>query len=166
LVEVLIRKYSEEDRASCRGLWEELTVRHREIYDDPTIGGDDPGLYFDKHLAQAGPEHIFVATEEGAIVGLSGYLVNGNEACVEPLVVRKSRRGRGIGTMLLEAVGNDLDKTAIKYLTVKPAARNVEALEFFRKRGFDKLGMIELFQDFSGTKWRKDAKLLGMEFEY
>ncbi len=166
MVSVLIRRYREEDRASCRMLWEELTVKHREIYDDPSIGGDEPGLYFDKHLALASPEHIFVATEGLRVVGLSGYLINGNEAIVEPLVVTQSRRGLGIGTKLLETLIGDLDRTAIKYLTVKPAARNAAAMAFFRKRGFDKLGMVELFMDFSGAEWKSGARLLDLDFEY
>ncbi len=42
------------DREACRALWRELTECHRTIYGDPSIGGDDPGLYFDEHLLAPG----------------------------------------------------------------------------------------------------------------
>jgi len=48
-----IREYQEKDRDACRRLWRELTVWHRDIYSDPTIGAE-PGLYFDEHLAKTG----------------------------------------------------------------------------------------------------------------
>jgi len=53
-----IRAYALADLDACRRLWQVLTERHRLIYEDPTIGGDDAGLYFDTHLARVGPENI------------------------------------------------------------------------------------------------------------
>ena len=38
-----IRTYESEDRDACRLLWAELTQHHRELYADPTIGGEQPG---------------------------------------------------------------------------------------------------------------------------
>jgi hypothetical protein len=46
-MDINIREYRDTDYESCRGLWVELTGRHREIYGDPAIGGDDPGRGFD-----------------------------------------------------------------------------------------------------------------------
>jgi len=34
----VVRKYQEQDKEQCRGLWRELTEWHREIYQDPNIG--------------------------------------------------------------------------------------------------------------------------------
>ncbi|MBI4300887.1 MAG: hypothetical protein HY677_07095, partial [Chloroflexi bacterium] len=41
-METTIREYRTADFEACRSLWGELTRHHREIYEDPTIGGDDP----------------------------------------------------------------------------------------------------------------------------
>lgn len=166
MAEIQIREYQGQDLNGCRELWEELTAWHREIYSDPTIGGENPGLYFDTHLAKAGPKHLFVALDGDDVVGLAGYLLVEGEAEVEPLVVRNTHRGRGIGTMLLDAVVRRLEGTGIKSLTVRPVMRNVRAIEFFRKRGFDKLGRVELFIDYTGSNWKKDLKLFDLEFEW
>ena len=42
-----IREYASADYSACRMLWVELTEHHRRIYEDPSIGGDDPGGAFD-----------------------------------------------------------------------------------------------------------------------
>ena len=53
-----IRKYGPSDIEPCRALWSEMTQHHRDIYDDPSIGGDNPGLEFDNHLQKVGLGHI------------------------------------------------------------------------------------------------------------
>ena len=166
LDEIEVRGYREGDRDACRRLWEELTVWHREIYDDPTIGGPEPGLHFDEHLAKAGPEHLLVAVAGDTVVGLVGYLVAEEEIEVEPLVVSRSHRSRGVGTMLLDAVVKRVEGSGIKFLTVRPVVRNKKALEFFRSRGFDKVGRIELFVDYTGGNWKKDLRLFELDFGY
>ena len=164
--EIEVRGYREGDRDACRRLWEELTVWHREIYGNPAIGGPEPGLHFDEHLVKAGPERLLVAVAGGTIVGLVGYLVAEEEVEVEPLVVSGSYRGRGIGSMLLDAVVKRIEGTGIKFLTVRPVMRNIKALEFFRSRGFDKVGRIELFVDYTGGNWKKDLRLFEFDFGY
>ena len=37
-----VRGYEARDLEACRGLWVELTQKHRDIFDSPEIGGDDP----------------------------------------------------------------------------------------------------------------------------
>jgi ribosomal protein S18 acetylase RimI-like enzyme len=166
LGEIEVRGYSEGDRDACRRLWEELTVWHREIYGDPSIGGTEPGLYFDEHLAKTGSEHLIVAVAGTTVVGLVGYMVEDEEVEVEPLVVTRSHRGRGIGSMLLDEVVKRLERTGIRYLTVRPVVRNTKALEFFRSRGFDKVGRIELFIDYTSGSWKKDLRLFELDFRY
>ena len=99
-----IRRYKPEDLESCRALWVELTEWHRHIYQSPSIGGPDPGRYFDEHLSRVGPEHVWVAQLDGRIVGMSGLIPSEAEAELEPLVVSESHRGLGIGRQLAEAV--------------------------------------------------------------
>lgn len=164
--EVEVREYQEKDRDACRQLWKELTIWHRRIYNDSSIGGPEPGLYFDKHLAKTGPDHLLVAVTGAKVVGLVGYLVFDEEIEIEPLVVAESWRGKGTGKMLLDTLMKRVEGTGIKFLTVRPTARNVMALEFFRNRGFDKIGRIELFIDYTGGKWKEDLKLFDLDFGY
>lgn len=166
LANVKIRGYHEKDKEACRRLWEELTTWHRDIYGDPSIGGPEPGFHFDEHLAKAGSNHLLVAVVDGKVVGLAGYLVEDKEVEVEPLVVSTAYRGRGVGSMLLETVVKRVTRMGVSFLTVRPVARNRRAIEFFRERGFDKVGHVELFIDCSGGRWKRGLKLFDQEFGY
>jgi hypothetical protein len=84
---LLIRKYRAVDRDQCRMLWKELTEWHRQIYQDPSIGGAHPEEHFDQHLAKAGPERLWVAVQDSQIAGLVGLTVNDKEAEIEPIIV-------------------------------------------------------------------------------
>jgi ribosomal protein S18 acetylase RimI-like enzyme len=164
---VFIRGYKDKDREECRALWGELTQWHRDIYDDSGIGGANPGLHFDEHLKKVGHRQLIVASVGSKVVGLVGYMDGEEEFEVEPLIVSRDCRGKGIGTMLLNEVRKRVQKQkGVKYLSVRPVARNERAIEYFRSRGFDKIGRIELFIDFSGREWKKDMSLFERQFEY
>ncbi len=163
-----IRPYRASDLERCRALWVELTQRHRNIYDDPNIGGDAPGLYFDKHLAQVGPERVWVA-ECDEVVGLVSLIVEGKEAKVEPIVVAATHRGQGIGQALIERMVKEAKELEMSYLNVKPVARNVEAIAFYHAAGLNILGNIEMFMDLrspASTGWKSGVELFGRTFEY
>jgi GNAT superfamily N-acetyltransferase len=165
----MIRPYVPSDLVTCRALWVELTQRHREIYDDPSIGGDDPGLYFDEHLDRVGPERLWVAERAGEVIGLAGLIVDGQEGEVEPLVVAPAHRGGGVGRALLEHMVEEAKKLGVRYLSVKPVARNLEAISFYYNFGFQTLGEIEMFMDLGtpapGT-WKPGPELFGNSFSF
>jgi ribosomal protein S18 acetylase RimI-like enzyme len=167
--DVTFRHYQPADLGRCRVLWTELTQRHRDVYDDSAIGGDAPGLYFDKHLAQVGPERVWVAEQDGEVVGLVGLIVNDQEAEVEPVVVAATHRGQEIGRALLNHVLEEAKRLGVRYLSVKPVARNVEAIAFYYDFGFRTLGEIEMFMDLRtpapGT-WKPGPELFGHAFKY
>jgi GNAT superfamily N-acetyltransferase len=158
--------YSQYDRKSCRKLWIELTDWHRQIYQDPSIGGLHPEDYFDKHLAKIGAKHLWVAATDQKVIGFGGLIVNDEEAEIEPLVVSKHYRNKGVGIKLVEALLLEARRLEIKYLSVKPVARNIEAIKFFYKRGFTKVGHIQLFIDFTNKQWKKGLKLFNCEFNF
>ncbi len=163
-----IRHYTAKDLESCRALWVELTEWHRQLYQTPTIGGDNPGLQFDSHLEQVGPEHLWVAEVDGQVVGLTGLISGEKESELEPLIVSASYRGQGIGLQLAQAVIAAARKSGIRHLTVKPVARNNLAIGFFHELGFNILGQIELFMDFSpedDQPWKQGEQAGGKDFK-
>jgi GNAT superfamily N-acetyltransferase len=164
--DVLIRKYAPGDLQACRDLWKELTDRHRQIYSDQSIGGPDPGAYFDSHLERAGPERIIVAESDSLVVGLAGLVQEGQEAELEPLIVTESHRNSGLGRRLVEAAIVEAKKLGVTSLSVRPVARNIEAIKFFRECGFVNIGHVEMFIDFSGRKWVRGIELHGIELNY
>jgi len=164
-----VRNYEPADLGACRSLWAEMTQRHRDIYSDPTIGGDNPGLEFDKHLSRVGPERVWVAALEEEIVGLVSLIQDGEQAEVEPIVVSAEHRGAGIGQELLHHTIEQAKALGVLCLYVKPVARNEEAVSFFYDAGFKILGHIQLFMwlgpSFPG-QWKPGPKLLGKAFDY
>jgi GNAT superfamily N-acetyltransferase len=150
----------------CRSLWKELTEWHRSIYEDPTIGGENPEDYFDDHLAKVGPESLWVAVHGDIVVGLVGLIPAAEEAEIEPLIVSKDYRKKGVGEKLVKTVVSEARNLGVKLLNVKPVGRNIRAIRFLYKRGFKNLGQIELFLDLSGHKWESGPELFGCKFSF
>ena len=161
----VIRAYRADDLGACRRLWEELTEHHREIYGDPTIDGDNPGRQFDEHLARVGPGRIWVAEEDGAVCGLVALIaVDGEEEGeIEPVVVSKARRGAGIGAALLTRATDEARRCGVRFLNIRPVARNGRAISLFARAGFNLVGRFELFQELSPSdrSWSTPFSLNG-----
>jgi N-acetylglutamate synthase-like GNAT family acetyltransferase len=149
---VSIRQYESGDLQECRDRWLELTVHHRRIYGVDSIGGEDPGSQFDEHLTAIGPERLWVAEDEGRVVGLTGLIVDGTSGEVEPVVVTEGERGAGIGASLVARVVEEASELGIRLLSVRPVGRNARAIRFFRDAGFDVLGHVEVFMDLTGER--------------
>jgi GNAT superfamily N-acetyltransferase len=161
-----VRKYREADKEQCRSLWRELTEWHREIYQDSTIGGEHPEDHFDKHLAKIGADHLWIAVHDSRVVGLVGLILDGNEAQIEPLIVSKNYRSKGIGKRLVATAISEARKNGLKLLSVKPVARNEKAIHFLHTQGFRNIGHIELFLDFSNHAWKSGVDIHGRKFNF
>jgi GNAT superfamily N-acetyltransferase len=144
-VPATIREYTEADLEGCRDLWRDLTQRHRDIYEDPTIGGDDPGPYFDEHyLPDDKPVKLWVAELDGALVGLCGLLLKDGEGELEPIIVKDGERNAGIGAQLAQTAIAEAERRGVSAIVVRPVGRNVEAIRFFHREGFEVLDRVEL----------------------
>ncbi len=154
-----LREYLPDDYAACRALWVELTQHHRDIYDAPTIGGDDPGSDFDEYLETDNRAVSWVATLDGQIVGLAGLLIEGSEAELEPVIVSQRQRGSGVGSLLVARAMDEARSRGLASIKVRPVARNSSAMQFFHKAGFQTLGHVELFQSLSDSKREWDAEI-------
>ena len=166
---VIIRAYRSADRNACRHLWRQLAEKHAEIYSDPEIAREGVEDFFDSHLKKVGSKRIWVATMGRRVVGLIGLIVSEEspeDGEIEPLVIHKDFRGRGVGRQMLYVAEDAAGRLGVKYITVRPVARNIEAVRFFRDAGLDKIGRIELFRDLKDRKWREGIELHGMAFEY
>ncbi len=164
-----IRPYQPADLQSCRALWEELTGWHRQLYHDDTIGGENPGEAFDRYLASPALAQVWVAEAEGRVIGFTGLLVYGEEAEIEPVIVHQETRSQGIGTALLEAVIAEARSRQVRFLSLRPVARNVKAITFFVEMGFQMVGQIDLFQDLASSskrEWLESINLHGHRLKY
>ncbi len=166
---IKIRQYKSSDLERCRSLWAEMTQRHRDIYDDPSIGGDNPGLEFDKHLDQVGPKRIWVAALGGQIVGFVSLIQDGQQAEVEPIVISSEHRSQGIGQKLLNHAIKQAKQAGVICLSVKPVARNKDAISFFYDAGFKTLGHIQLFMWLGSSapgQWKQGPEIFGKPFDF
>ena len=165
-----IRPYEPADEPACRGLWAELTEHHRRLYDDPTIGGDDPGSYFVDHYLPL-PERLesWVAVVDGEVVGLTGLLDREECGEVEPVVVTERLRGTGIGRALLQAPIDEARRRGYDHVSIRPVARNVPSITAFHAVGFRTLGgFVELTMDLAPRRhtWHEGATLHGLDLAY
>ncbi|HEY31575.1 MAG TPA: GNAT family N-acetyltransferase [Dehalococcoidia bacterium] len=167
---ITIRDYETRDYDACRSLWVELTQHHRDIYEDPSIGGDDPGHGFDEYLENPRRQSTWVAESEGQVVALAGLLLHSKEEGeVEPVVVSQPYRDRGIGTRLVEHVVKEAKEKGVRFLSIRPVARNERAISLYARLGFSTVGAVELLQDLSSSydrKWKPRIKILDNELRY
>ncbi|WP_319776927.1 GNAT family N-acetyltransferase [Maridesulfovibrio sp.] len=91
---------------------------------------------------------ILVAEEQGEVVGMcTGQIVistaeGGPSILVEDVVVRTDRQGKGIGSMLMEAILGFAEENRATRLQLLADCDNTPALKFYDKIGWDKTSMI------------------------
>lgn len=166
---IVVRDYRDPDSDACRSLWGELAQHYAKIYEDPSIAGDDPGRGFEPYMSNAERKGNWVAEVDGQVVACAGLIVYGEEAEVEPVIVSSAYRGRGIGTVLVRHAASEAKRLQVRFLTIRPGARNEGAFRLFAKLGFDILGHIELLQDLTQTSdrtWRPGVTVHGIELRY
>ncbi len=163
---VEIRPYVDGDRAQCQRLYAQLVEHHREIYDDPSIGGDDPGAGFDEYRRHPELVMTWVADDAGALVGLTGLLWQGGECEIEPVIVERTRRGSGLGRALVETAIEEGRRRGASDVNIRPVARNADAIAAFHELGFRTLGHVQMFQRLDGSgNWRPGPELHGRSFD-
>ena len=165
----LIREYQPGDLERCRALWRSLVQRHRDLYGDPTLGGEDPGLELDAYLEREQLHRAWVAERGGEVLGFCGLLVSGEESELEPIVVEPGHRSRGMGALLAHAAIEESRRLGVKYVNVRPVARNREAIRFFHREGFRLLGRFELsiaLDEATPFGSARTTELQGLVFDY
>ncbi|MBX6354443.1 MAG: GNAT family N-acetyltransferase [Micromonosporaceae bacterium] len=164
-----VRPYRPTDHGACRRLWVELTEHHRELYDDPSFGGADPGAEFEEYLTRIDLSGVWVADHaEDGVVGLVGLLLKGRAGEVQPVVVAARHRGQGIARALLAHVAEQAQRRGLKYLTITPASRNVSAIQCLHAAGYQVLSGVELTLDLGrrNNRWRDGLNLHDLRFSY
>jgi GNAT superfamily N-acetyltransferase len=164
---VTIRPFEDEDAGACRALWGELTRTHRALYDDASIGGDDPGSGFDAYLGEFAGARKWVAERGGSVIGFVGLIIRGKQGEIEPVVVSFDARGQGIGRSLVQTALDAAQAEGVDQLKASPVARNSHAIDFFHSLGFTALGHVDLLMDSRHPPgyWRRGERIAGSEFD-
>ncbi len=141
---ILLRTYLPTDAPACKDLFEQLFEAHRHLYDDPSIGRRGPAHELRKLLRRSGARNTWVAIHNRRVIGLMGLLPHRTYGEVEPLVVDRSTRRRGVARELLVQALSEARRRRWTYLALRPVARNAVALRTFHTVGFTFLGQLEL----------------------
>ena len=115
----LIRERTSADRAAVAPFlerWHSLRVARRGTLEEPL-----------RHPA-------LIAEEDGRLLGVLTYVVDGTQC--EVLTLHADERGRGVGTALLEAVRERAAAAGCERLWLVTTNDNVDALRFYQRRGF------------------------------
>lgn len=138
-----VRPYKPSDHNACRRLWAEFVEQQRDLYNDPSLGGPDPGAGFEDYLTRLDLSGMWVADDHG-VVGFVGLVLDGRNGSVDPIVVTGQRRGEGIGRALLVHVTEQARRRGMRELSISPALRNAEAIHCLHAAGYDVLTNVTL----------------------
>ena len=146
----------------------ELTAYHREMYERPTLGGEYPPN--DRDLETVDPSLFWVAVHDSKLIGLVGLLLNTDSfskrigAVVDPIIVTREFRSKGIGGRLLETAVAEARAREATEVAIKHLARNIKTLQFSYKHGFTYVGDIELFMPLSERSRKPGPRIYECDF--
>ena len=125
--EIAIRRY---DDAVHRG---QVIVLWEAVFGYPAAY-NAPDAVIDRKIAF--DDYLFVAEEEGEVVGtvMAGY--DGHRGWIYSLAVRSDRRCRGIGSMLLATAERVLAGQGCTKVNLQILAENAAACRFYEANGF------------------------------
>ena len=170
LSKLTIREYRDSDYEVCRELWAELVRYHKDLYDDFTLGGSDPGSRFDNYLNNPIRHGTWVAEIQEKIIGMGGLFIESHvHAEVEPMIVSQTYRGQGIGKALMREIVNAAEKAGVRFLSISPGARNADSLAAYVKMGFNSVWTVQLIRELKpepGIKWQPGLKIHDNELGY
>jgi GNAT superfamily N-acetyltransferase len=105
----------------------------------------DAGAGFEDYLTRLDLSGMWVAhSERDGVVGFVGLTLDGRAGAVDPVVVTRRLRGRGIGRALLGTVAAEGRRRGLAQLTVSPSARDHAALRSLHAAGFGSVSSVTL----------------------
>jgi len=135
-VSLSIRRARDDELAACADLYDRVVKA--------TFTWLDPPDQHAKFFKEAEDEEVYVAVEDGRILGLAAFFRP--TEFLHSMYVDTDAHGRGVGSALLAHV----TATAKGPITLKVVARNTPARRFWKARGFAE---IEHGEDEPGHPW-------------
>lgn len=104
-------------------------------------------------LHQITPKGFYVATIDETIVGYAIFLTEQSwrhwsrrrTAHLLNLAVHPNFRNKGIGKRLVNKIFSDIGRTEIEEVYLEVRASNTNAISFYKKLKFSRIGLINLF---------------------
>jgi GNAT superfamily N-acetyltransferase len=87
-----------------------------------------------------------------------------HSAEIEPIVVDREYRGRGVGQALVERVVQEARASGVTQVYAQPAGRNRDALAFFHSVGLDVVAYLRVQLDLEPRERRPGERIADREF--
>jgi GNAT superfamily N-acetyltransferase len=88
------------------------------------------------------------------------------ESTIEPVVVDRAWRRRGVARALIQTAIEESRRRGAADVNIKPVARNASAIAAFYEMGFRTVGHVQLFisLDRDSSYWQPGPELYGRRF--
>lgn len=124
---MVIRKYTDQDKEAVVSLWEEVFPN--------AAPHNQPARVIEEKLAV--DDLIFVAEEDGEILGACQAGYDGHRGWLYGVAVSPHQRRRGIGTDLVESAVQSLIELGCGKVNLQIRAGNTAVAEFYQSLGFE-----------------------------
>jgi len=152
---VTIRKATLQELEIIQNLNNELFKLEKENFDSTLVNGwpltKDGKMYFEDLINNY---YVIVAILNDEIVGYLAGTINEKGSYEEiqygeinNMLIKENCRGYGIGKLLVDNFKNYCKKNKINNLKVEASIKNINAINFYRKNGFEDFN-ITLIQSF------------------
>ncbi len=165
---ITIRKYDVQDFVGLTNLVAEFFTFHRRLNGRGPLPPEEAATIIPQDMLQES-SHILVAeTVEGTyIVGFCRIEMHEGAYFLREIGVTENWRIRGVGTALLRAAEAYIKSAGETNLYLSVVPRNIDAVRFFVRRGYDIINTMELRTQVSEEKvQRKALHFLGLQFRY
>jgi ribosomal protein S18 acetylase RimI-like enzyme len=144
---VVVRPATQADVTEIVTIWGELATHHAALDSSfaPSERWQDEYRHFVRSLLGRDDALAVVAVDHARVVGyavgrismLPGFFAQRERGYIHDAVVRPEYRRRGIGRQLVQALTTWMDAGGVAIVELTVATRNREAVEFWRRVGFD-----------------------------
>ncbi|GAA2620678.1 ribosomal protein S18-alanine N-acetyltransferase [Paractinoplanes durhamensis] len=107
-----------------------------------------PAMFWNE-LAQR--NFYIVALDGEELLGYAGLAVNGGEAWVQNIAVRRTAQRRGVGRAMLESLLGEGERRGIKQTLLEVAVDNAPAQHLYATYGFEPVGIRRGYYQPSNT---------------
>ncbi|MBR3132776.1 MAG: ribosomal protein S18-alanine N-acetyltransferase [Clostridia bacterium] len=84
---------------------------------------------------------LFIAKENDEIVGFFGLKYGPFDIDIMNIVVRRDKRNKKIGSLLMEKILEIYEKSDKESITLEVSEENIPAIKLYEKYGFEKVGI-------------------------
>ncbi len=153
---LIVRRIQESDIEPVAKLWYKLSLHHEPFHAYYSVKQDgEEQLLAHVHDLMARECLFFVAEINGEICGfVSGYIVRRNPQLsvdrvgkVDNIFVAEDKRGKRIGTKLIESLCECFTQQGVKYIEISCDVQNPDALRLYKRLGFVEQKMLLVKED-------------------